>query len=68
MSFRTIVPALPLLLALAACHRETPADNLLADARRFRAQGDHRAAIIQLKNAVQQQPKNAAARQLLGEV
>ncbi|MGB9989780.1 XrtA/PEP-CTERM system TPR-repeat protein PrsT [Pseudoduganella rhizocola] len=68
MSFRTILPALPLLLALSACHREAPADSLLADARRFRAQGDHRAAIIQLKNAVQQQPKDAAARRLLGEV
>ncbi|UGQ48557.1 XrtA/PEP-CTERM system TPR-repeat protein PrsT [Massilia endophytica] len=68
MSYRTVLGTLPLLLLLAACHREAPADDLLADARRYRAQGDHRAAIIQLKNVLQQRPKDAATRRMLGEV
>ncbi|WEF34550.1 XrtA/PEP-CTERM system TPR-repeat protein PrsT [Pseudoduganella chitinolytica] len=65
---RTILSALPLLLVLGACSRTPPAADLMADARRYRDQGDTRAAIIQLKNAVQQQPGNAAARLMLGQL
>ncbi len=60
--------ALPLLLSLGACHRPQAADELMADARRYRDQGDAKAAIIQLKNAVQQQPDHAGARLLLGQM
>jgi len=67
-SFRTVLSALPLLLALGACHRPPPTDDLLADARRYRDKGDVRAAIIQLKNAVQQAPDLAEARLLLGQM
>ncbi|AVR96867.1 PEP-CTERM system TPR-repeat protein PrsT [Pseudoduganella armeniaca] len=65
---RTILSALPLLLMLGACSRTPPADDLVADARRYRDKGDTKAAIIQLKNAVQQQPDNAEARLLLGQL
>ena len=67
-SFRTVLSTLPLLLALGACHRPPPTDDLLADARRFRDKGDVKAAIIQLKNAVQQAPDLADARLLLGQM
>lgn len=60
--------ALPLLLALGACNRALPPDELLADARRYREQNDPKAAIIQLKNVVQQQPDHGAARLMLGQV
>ncbi|GGY34106.1 XrtA/PEP-CTERM system TPR-repeat protein PrsT [Pseudoduganella albidiflava] len=60
--------ALPLLLALGACSRPPPAEVLLADARRFSAQGDPKAAIIQLKNIVQQQPDHVTARLMLGQM
>ncbi len=64
---RTALGALPLLLALGACSRPLPADDLIADARRYRDQGDAKAAIIQLKNVVQQQPEHALARLMLGQ-
>ncbi|GGZ04892.1 XrtA/PEP-CTERM system TPR-repeat protein PrsT [Pseudoduganella plicata] len=66
--FRTVLSALPLLLALGACHRQPPTDDLLADARRYRDKGDVKAAIIQLKNAVQQQPELADVRLMLGQM
>lgn len=65
---RTILSALPLLFVLGACGRTLPTDDLMADARRYRDKGDTKAAIIQLKNAVQQQPDNAAARLMLGQL
>jgi putative PEP-CTERM system TPR-repeat lipoprotein len=65
--FRAI-STLPLLLALGACNRPLPAEELMADARRFSAQGDAKAAIIQLKNVVQQEPNHAPARLMLGQM
>ncbi len=62
------VTALPLLLALGACDRSLPPDELIADARRYREHKDPKAAIIQLKNVVQQQPDHAAARLMLGQI
>jgi putative PEP-CTERM system TPR-repeat lipoprotein len=54
------------LLAIAAC---TPSpDKLLAEARSAIAAGETRTAEIHLKNLLQQQPDNVAARLLLGSV
>jgi len=50
----------------AGCSRENP-DRLVASARDYLAQGDTAAAIIQLRNALQQQPENGNARLLLGQ-
>jgi putative PEP-CTERM system TPR-repeat lipoprotein len=74
--FCTTLSSLPLQLALAcslatslaACSRTPPVDELVADARRYRDQNNPKAAIIQLKNAVQQQPDNPAARLMLGQL
>ncbi len=63
-----VLSALPLLCALGACQRTQPTDELMADARRFRDQGDAKAAIIQLKNVVQQAPEDAPARLMLGQM
>jgi putative PEP-CTERM system TPR-repeat lipoprotein len=52
-------------LLLAACEAESP-DRLVASAQQYLAAQDDRAAIIQLRNAVQQDPKHAQARFLLG--
>lgn len=65
---RAAISALPLLLALGACSRPIPADELLADARRYRDHGDPKAAIIQLKNVMQQAPEHALARLMLGQM
>jgi len=58
--------ALVMLFPLSACQNDSPA-RLLESARAYQEKGDHRAAIIQLKNVVQQQPENGEARLLLGQ-
>ena len=60
-----------LVLALAAggfagCSREPTAQEHLQAARAFLAAGDHKAALIELKNTLAQQPSNAEVRFLLG--
>jgi len=56
------------LAALLACQRMKPVDDVLQDARNAHSRGEDRAAIIHLKNLLQQEPGNAAARRLLGEL
>lgn len=68
MSKSITVAAGVALAILVACQRMQPADKLLEEARGFRARGDFRAAVIQLKNAAEQSPENGSVRQLLGEV
>ena len=53
---------------LAACgHNDNP-EQLIADATQYRQKGDTKAAIIQLKNALQKKPDDANARFLLGTI
>lgn len=52
-------------VVLAACSGDSP-DKLMQSARDYYARADYPAAVIQLKNLLQQQPKNAQARLLLG--
>ena len=65
---RRIALALSLGMALGGCQRSTDPAQLIAEARHYRQQGDVNAAVIQLKNALQQNPDNRDARRLLGEV
>ena len=55
---------LGLALAIGACSRNDPT-ALIASAKEYIAKRDFNASIIQLKNALQQQPQNAEARYLL---
>ncbi len=57
-----------LTLTLTACNTARDTDSLMAEARQYRAKGETKAAIIELKNALQKAPDNARARLLLGEV
>lgn len=52
------------VLGTAACNSQSP-ETLIAQARQYVHQGEHKAAVIQLKNALQQTPGNAEARLLL---
>jgi putative PEP-CTERM system TPR-repeat lipoprotein len=56
-----------LLSCLAACSRTADTASLIAGARSYQQKGDSRAAVIQLKNALEREPNNAAARALLGD-
>jgi len=53
------------MLLLPACSKESP-NELIASARTYEAKGEHKAAIIQLRNALQQRPADGEARLLLG--
>lgn len=68
MSHKITVAAAVALIALLACQRMKPADDLLKEARQARARGEERAAAIQLKNLLQQEPGHATARRMLGEL
>ena len=63
---RLFLAALLGSVVLTACRNESSSD-LIRSARDYQAKGDHKAAIIQLKNAVQKQPDNGEARLLLGK-
>jgi putative PEP-CTERM system TPR-repeat lipoprotein len=67
LSRATICAAL-LVSALPGCRRAPDSESLLMEAQQYRQSGETRAAIIQLKNALQKEPDNAKARALLGEV
>lgn len=57
--------ALALALTLAACGKDDPS-AMVGSARDYLAKNDNAAAVIQLKNALQQDPNLAEARLLLG--
>lgn len=65
---RTLAAAVSLALVtlLAACGGSSEAD-LMASAKELIAKKDNKAAIIQIKNALQKNPQSGAARLLLGK-
>lgn len=58
--------ALTLALALAGCSGNSPS-AFVASAKTYMAKGEYTSSIIQLKNALRKDPKNAEARYLLGQ-
>ncbi|WP_373986917.1 XrtA/PEP-CTERM system TPR-repeat protein PrsT [Duganella sp. BuS-21] len=57
-----------LLLLLAGCGRSHSDGDLMQEARKHTARGEAKAAIIQLKNVLQQSPSNGRARLMLGQL
>ncbi|MCP5243580.1 MAG: PEP-CTERM system TPR-repeat protein PrsT [Burkholderiales bacterium] len=57
-----------IILGLTACGETKDAETLIAEATEYQKKGDVNAAVIQLKNAIQQEPNNAEARLLLGTI
>lgn len=65
-SLRSTTLALAVALALVACGERSDPQQMLASARQYLKNNDNPAAIIQLKNALQEKPDLAEARFLLG--
>ncbi|WP_018230450.1 XrtA/PEP-CTERM system TPR-repeat protein PrsT [Methyloversatilis universalis] len=63
-----LLAALLCAVALTACNRSKPPEELLGDARAAIERNDVQTAAIQLKNALQQDGSNAAARFELGRL
>ncbi|AOF83635.1 putative PEP-CTERM system TPR-repeat lipoprotein [Methyloversatilis sp. RAC08] len=63
-----LAAALCCVALLAACDRNLPPAELVAEARAAISRNDYQTASIQLKNALQQDASNAAARYELGRV
>ena len=63
---RAVWAALFVALVLAACGGDKP-DAMLTSAREYLAKNDPKAAIIQIKNALQKNPELPEARALLGQ-
>ncbi|WP_296951471.1 XrtA/PEP-CTERM system TPR-repeat protein PrsT [uncultured Massilia sp.] len=57
-----------LVAGLSACGRTQTTESLLAEARQYQQKGDLKAAVIQLKNAVEKSPENGEARLELGNL
>lgn len=68
LEFPKILPAgaFILVLALAACGSDNQAPKFVESAKAFMARKDYPSALIQLRNAAQEQPENPEIRFLLG--
>lgn len=68
MNYRNIVAALAVLLLVTACDYFVSPQARVEKAEALMAKGNHRGALIELKNALQSEPDLAKARLLLAEV
>lgn len=64
--FKKSIAMISLVFLLAACQQKT-AEEYLQEAADFSANGDNQAAVVALKNAVQQEPRLSKARFELGK-
>ena len=64
----TLLKWFPLIVVLAGCPKPPSVETLMTDAKRLQQGGDAKAAVIQLKNVLQQEPTHSEARYLLGKI
>lgn len=60
--------AIVLMASLGACSKTQTTEKFLAEAKQYQQKGDNKAAVIQLKNALQKDPENKDARYMLGAI
>ena len=63
-----LLPLTVVLALSAACSKAPTAEELLAQAKQYQAEGKNPAAIIQLRNLLDKNPKHAEARYTLGMI
>ncbi len=66
-SSKGLILATSAVFLLTACSEKTP-EEYIQEAQAFVAQGDQQAAVVALKNAVQQAPRSSIARFELGKI
>ena len=66
-AFGLLLAAATVAVLFLGCGNENP-DQLATSARGYLAQGNHNAATIQVRNALQQRPEDGELRLLLGHV
>ncbi|SFP45877.1 putative PEP-CTERM system TPR-repeat lipoprotein [Nitrosomonas cryotolerans] len=66
--FTILIPILLISGSLVACSEAKDTQVLISEATQYQQSGNDKAAIIQLKNALQQDPDNSEARYLLGTI
>ena len=64
----TSVAAIFSLVLISGCGKTQSTESLLTEAKQYQQKGDHKAAIIQLKNVLQKNPDNIETRYLLGTI
>ena len=64
----TSVAAVLSVVLLSGCGKTQSTESLLAEAKQYQQKGDNKAAIIQLKNALQKNPESIETRYLLGTI
>src|SRR5437660_10677792 len=64
--YRSALAAFVILLLVAACSRNDPS-SFLSSAQSYMQKAEYKAAIVQLKNAIQGAPENGEARYLLAK-
>ena len=68
ISAAIISGAILVIGGVAACSKAQTSQALISEAMQYQQKGDNKAAIIQLKNALQKNPDDAEARYLLGTI
>jgi putative PEP-CTERM system TPR-repeat lipoprotein len=68
ISVAIISGAILLIGSVTACSKTQTSQALVSEAMQYQQKGDNKAAIIQLKNALQKNPDDAEARYLLGTI
>ncbi len=66
LAFAIMAGAMPFIGGISACSKSQTSQALLSEARQYQEKGDNKAAIIQVKNALQKNPDDPEARYLLG--
>ena len=64
----TVVTSIVLVVGLSSCSENKSVEDLFSSASKYKSEHNYTSALLELKNAVRQAPKNAKYRKALGDV